>query len=47
MDVMPSKASSALYSKDTAGKMDVLDPTELEDAYANMGLKMHSHNEVE
>ena len=47
MDVMPSKASSALYSKDTAGKMDVVDPTESEDTYANMGLKIHLHNEVE
>ena len=37
-DAKKSQLSSALYYKDTAGKMDVVDPT-IADADANVGLK--------
>ena len=38
-DAKKSQLSSALYYKDTAGKMDVVDPTVEEDEDANVGLK--------
>ncbi len=38
-DAKQSQLSAALYSKDTAGKMDVVDPTEADDENANIGLK--------
>ena len=38
-DAKKSQLSAALFFKDTAGKMDVVDPTIEEDADANVGLK--------